>query len=150
MSEPANIKNIRMKCWLQFLTVAAGIILVASASSLLRVRIDLTEDKRYTLSAPTRKILSGIKNDVYIQVYLDGEIPIPLKRLRRSVIEMLDEFRVASGRKIDYEFFNPSEGKDAKQRDAQYQVLAKKGLIPVDLRANDAEGGSTVKRIFPG
>jgi ABC-2 type transport system permease protein len=150
MIGPGNIKNIRLKSWLQFLTAVAGIILIASASSLIRLRFDLTEDKRYTLSNPTRKILSGIKNDIYIQVYLDGEMPIPLKRLRRSVREMLDEFRVASGRKIDYEFINLSEGKDSKQRDTQYQSLMKKGLIPVDLRASDAEGGSTVKRIFPG
>jgi gliding-associated putative ABC transporter substrate-binding component GldG len=150
MNDSVNIKNIRIRSWLQFLSASAVIILLASASSLVRIRLDLTEDKRYTLSAPTRKVLSDIKNDVYIQVYLDGEIPIPLKRLRRSVREMLDEFRVASGRKIDYEFINPSEGKDSKQRDSQYQHLTGKGLIPIDLRANDAEGGSTVKRIFPG
>ena len=36
---------------------------------------------------------------------------------------MLDEFRIASGRKIDYEFINPSEGKDAKQRQAQLSVI---------------------------
>ena len=150
MNDSGNIKNIRIRSWLQFFSTSAIIILVASASSLIRFRVDLTEDKRYTLSAPTRNVLSDLKNDVYIQVYLDGEIPIPLKRLRRSVREMLDEFRIASGRKIDYEFINPSEGKDSKQRDSQYQYLTGKGLIPIDLRANDAEGGSTVKRIFPG
>jgi ABC-2 type transport system permease protein len=150
MNDSGNIKNIRIRSWLQFFSTSAIIILVASAGSLVRFRLDLTEDKRFTLSAPTRNVLSDLKNDVYIQVYLDGEIPIPLKRLRRSVREMLDEFRIASGRKIDYEFINPSEGKDSKQRDSQYQYLTGKGLIPIDLRANDAEGGSTVKRIFPG
>jgi len=150
MIDSGNIKSLRLKSWLQFLMVVAAIILVASASSLIRVRFDLTEDKRYTLSLPTKNVLSEIKNDIYIQIYLDGEMPIPLKRLKRSVREMLDEFRVASGRKIDYEFINPSEGKDSKQRDSQYQYLMKKGLIPVDLKASDSEGGSTVKRIFPG
>jgi gliding-associated putative ABC transporter substrate-binding component GldG len=143
-------KRLKLRGWLQFIYVAAGIILLASVSSLLRVRLDLTEDKRYTLSVPTRKVLSAIKNDIYIQVYLDGDIPIPLKRLKRSVTDMLDEFRIASGRKIDYEFINPSEGKDAGQRETQFQALVKKGLVPVDIRASDAEGGSTVKRIFPG
>jgi ABC-2 type transport system permease protein len=150
MVEDGNMKNIRVKSWLHFLSAVIIVILVASAASLVRFRLDLTEDKRYTLSGPTKRVLSGIKNDIYIQVYLDGEIPIPLKRLRRSVIEMLDEFRVASGRRIDYEFINPSEGKDSKERETRYQYLIKKGLIPVRLRANDAEGGSTVKRIFPG
>src|SRR5664280_453671 len=142
--------TIKLKSWLQFLTAIAGIILLVSASSFLRLRFDLTEDKRFTLSEPTRNVLSHLKNDIYIQVYLDGEIPIPLKRLKRSVGELLDEFRIASGRKIDYEFLNPSAGKDIKQRESLYQILAKKGLIPIDLHASDAEGGSTQKIIFPG
>jgi ABC-2 type transport system permease protein len=150
MTGSGNIKSIRLKSWLQFTISVALIILVASVSSIFRIRVDLTEDKRYTLSVPTRKVLSDLRNDIYIQVYLDGEMPIPLKRLKRSVREMLDEFRVVSRRKIDYEFVNPSTGYDPKQRDRQYGDLMKKGLIPVDLRASDAEGGSSVKRIFPG
>jgi ABC-2 type transport system permease protein len=150
MADSANSKNLKLKGWLQFLSAVAIIILFATVSSLIRVRFDLTEDKRYTLSIPTKKVLSGIKNDIYIQVYLDGEIPIPLKRLKRSVSEMLDEFRIASGRKIDYEFINPSEGTDKKQRDNQYQTLINKGLNPINIKAADGEGGSTQKIIFPG
>ena len=150
MTETTNSKSLKFRSWLQFLTVVAAIILFASLSSFLRVRLDLTEDKRYTLSDQTRKVLKGIKNDIYIQVYLDGEIPIPLKRLKRSVREMLDEFRIASGRKIDYEFINPSEGKNVQQRNAKYQLLENKGLNPVDVKASDTEGGSTTKRIYPG
>lgn len=150
MTDKENSKSIKGRSWLQFITVVAGIILVASVISFLRVRLDLTEDKRYTLSDPTRKVLRSIKNEIYIQVYLDGEMPIPLKRLKRSVREMLDEFRIASSRKIDYEFINPSEGKNVQQRNSFYQVLEKKGLNPIDIRASDAEGGSTTKRIYPG
>jgi len=104
MTDTGTNSNIRLRSWLQFSSAVAGIILLASLSSFLRLRLDLTEDKRYTLSIPTRKVLSGLKNDIYIQVYLDGEMPIPLKKLKRNVREMLDEFRIASGRKIDYEF----------------------------------------------
>ncbi|HUX59309.1 MAG TPA: gliding motility-associated ABC transporter substrate-binding protein GldG [Bacteroidales bacterium] len=150
MTDTANNRGMKLRSWLQFLTAVAAIILFASVSSLIRVRIDLTEDKRFTLSEPTRNVLSDIKNDIFIQVYLDGEIPIPLKRLKRSVGEMLDEFRIASGRKIDYEFINPSEGADAKQRENQYQTLINKGLVPINIQAADAEGGSSQKIIFPG
>ena len=149
MTDNSN-KTIRLRSWLQFLTTVAGIILLAAIGSLLRLRLDLTEDKRYTLSNPTKKVLSGLKNDIYIQVYLDGDIPIPLKRLKRSVGEILDELRIASRRKIDYEFINPSEGKDAKQRNSQYESLSAKGLSPIKLQAADGEGGSTQKIIFPG
>jgi ABC-2 type transport system permease protein len=142
--------NIKIRSWIQFITSVAVIIVIASAASLLRVRFDLTQDKRYTLSVPTKKILSGLKNDIYIQVYLDGDIPVPLKRLKRSVKETLDEFRIASGRKIDYEFINPSEGSNEKQRNTMYQSLVNKGLTPINVQAGDEEGGSTQKIIFPG
>jgi len=150
MTEKTGDRGIKLKSWLQFLSIVAGIILVSVISSFLRFRYDLTEDKRFTLSRPTRQVLSHLKNDIYIQVYLEGEIPIPLKRLKRSVGEMLDEFRIASGRKLDYEFINPSGGKDARQREAQYQTLEKKGLNPIRLETGDSEGGSSQKIIFPG
>jgi ABC-2 type transport system permease protein len=150
MEETADNKRIKLRSWIQLLGTVAIIIFLSFASSLFRLRYDLTEDKRFTLSAPARNVLSHLKNDIYIQVYLDGEIPIPLKRLKRSVGELLDEFRIASGRKIDFEFINPSGGKDAKQREAQYEALAKKGLAPIRLEASDAEGGSAQKIIFPG
>jgi len=150
MTVSGDSKSIKFRSWFQFLSSVTAIIILALLTSFMRVRLDLTEDRRYTLSEQTRKILTNLKNDIYIQVYLDGEIPIPLKRLKRSVREMLDEFRITSGRKIDYEFINPSEGKNVQQRNAQYQLLEKKGLNPVNIRASDAEGGSTTKRIYPG
>lgn len=146
----SNRSNIKLQSWLQFIISVAGIILVAALCSRVRIRLDLTEDKRYTLSAPTKKILDEIRNDIYVQVYLDGDIPVPLKRLKRSVQEMLDEFRVASDRHIDYEFINPSEAKDSREREALYNSLFNKGLNPVNIQARDEEGGKTQKLIFPG
>ncbi len=149
MAETSHNK-LKFKGWSGMLLTIASIIIISSASVLVRMRLDLTEDKRFTLSEPTIKILSALKNDIYIQVYLEGEIPIPLKRLKRSVLEMLEEFRIASGRKVDYEFINPSEGNNADQRNARYQSLIKKGLAPINIQAGDEEGGSSQKIIFPG
>lgn len=142
--------RLKINSWVKLVAIIVVIIIAASASMLLRVRLDLTEDKRFTLSDPTKNILSDLKNDIFIQVYLDGDIPIPLKRLKRSVGEMLEEFRIESGRKVDYEFINPSRGESVEQRNAQYQSLIKKGLSPVNLQAGDDEGGSSRRIIFPG
>jgi ABC-2 type transport system permease protein len=150
MPENSKIKSIKAKSWLQFASAFLIALFIAIAGSFLRIRLDLTADKRFSLSQPTRKVLSKIKNDIYIQVYLDGEMPIPFKRLRRSVGEMLDEFRIVSGRKIDYDFINPSEGSEPVKRNALYQSLISKGLNPVEIRASDKEGGSSQKIIFPG
>ncbi len=142
--------EIKYRSWIGFLAVAAAVISLSILCTFIHIRLDLTEDHRYSLSAQTRGILSKLKNDVYVQVYLEGEMDIAFRRLRRSVKEMLDEFHVVSGKKLDYEFINPSAGKDDKTRSNQYDALNKKGLIPVDIRARDKEGGISRKRIYPG
>ena len=150
MTDYKDIKNNRVKSVLQFISAVVVVICLAAAGSFLRVRVDLTEDKRFTLSEPTRNVLSGLRNDIFIQVYLEGEMPIPFKRLKRSVKEMLEEFRIISKRRVDYEFINPSEGKDTGERESLYKELRAKGLNPVNVQAGDDEGGSSQKIIFPG
>lgn len=150
MTVRSDLGYIRMKSWIKFSSITLTVILLAVVSSYLKIRIDLTEDKRYTLSEPTRKILRDLRNDMFVQVYLEGEMPIPFKRLKRSVNDILDEFRISSGRKIDFEFINPARGKDLAERESFYHSLAEKGLNPVNIRAGDEEGGSSQKIIFPG
>ena len=142
--------RIKLNCWLQFILIVMVAVIISVLSTLIRFRLDLTEDHRYTLSGPTHQVLSNLKNDVFIQVFLDGEMEIAFKKLRRSVKEMLDEFHIASGKKVDYEFINPSSDKDSKSRDAYYQTLTNKGLNPVNIRAKDNEGRTSQKIIFPG
>jgi len=150
MTKNGNDKDIKTRGWLQFGSVVLVVFFAAILGSLIRVRLDLTGDRRYTLSEPSRKVLSGIKNDIFIQVYLDGEMPIPFKRLKRSVSELLDEFRIASRRKIDYSFINPSAEDNPERREAMYQSLVDKGLYPINIQSGDKEGGSSQKIIFPG
>ena len=150
MPENSNDKNTRLNSWVSFIITVTAIIVIAWLVSLARIRLDLTEDKRYTLSSQTLKVLDEIKNDIYIQVYLDGEMQIPLKRLRRSVQEMLDEFRIASGRKISYEFINPSASGDEQKRESLFQDLYNKGLVPVRAQYTDGKGGESQRLVFPG
>jgi len=72
MAETKLTQSISSRSWIRFAITAAAIILAASALGFVRLRFDLTEDKRFTLAQPTKKILDGIENDIYIQVYLKG------------------------------------------------------------------------------
>jgi ABC-2 type transport system permease protein len=141
---------LRRKARLRFLAVAASAIAAGYMLTLFSFRVDLTEDRRYTLSPQTKTILSELPGEVYIQVYLDGDMPVPFKKMRRSVSEMLDEFMIRSDRKIGYDFINPSAGSDKGQRNARMTELINKGLTPVNVQAGDDEGGTTTKMIFPG
>lgn len=126
----------------------AIILLLNFIGYYLFTRFDLTSEKRYSLSEPTKKTLRNLEDIVYFQVYLEGEFPAGFKRLKRETREMLDQFRAYTDN-IEYEFVNPSESSDANERKAVYQRLVERGLNPTDLQVKTNEGASQ-QIIFPG
>ena len=112
-------------------------------------RIDLTSDKRFTLAPVSKEVMQTLDEPVYIHMYLEGEMPLSLKKMRQSVIEMLDEVEVYANGKLQYLLVNPSEGSEQK-RNAMYQDLYAKGLQPIYVQESDSEGGSSQRMIFPG
>ncbi|MBN1337839.1 MAG: gliding motility-associated ABC transporter substrate-binding protein GldG [Bacteroidales bacterium] len=133
---------------LQFSMVFLIIILLNVIGNYFFFRIDLTAEKRYTLSEQTKKILRELDDIVFFEVYLEGEFPAGFKRLRQATIEMLDQFRAYSPN-IQYEFINPSESSDPAVRNDIYKRLAERGLNPTDLMVNTRQGKSQ-QIIFPG
>lgn len=141
-------RNLRNQSLLQLLFVLLIIIVVNFISSQLFFRLDLTAEKRYSLSEVTRNIIRKLDDRVYIKIYLDGEnLPLGFKRLKRSVREMLDDFRVYS-KNIEYEFIDPFGDTDNNTKREVDMQLIKKGLIPQYLQEM---GNSEYKEqvIFP-
>ena len=108
--------------------------------------LDLTEDKRFTLSEPTRKMLRNLDAEVYVNVLLEGEFNAGFKRLQRSVSEMLDDFRSQSGF-ITFSYTNPGEG-SVDDINARRTELANEGIVPTNLRIKTTEG-TEEKFIYP-
>ena len=126
------------------------ILLVNYISSFVFERFDLTSEKRYSLTEPTKKIIKQLDDNVFFKVYLEGDFPAGFKRLRSETLEMLNEFRAySSGAHIEYEFINPSESADEEIRNNIYRELYKQGLRPTDLEIKD-EDGISQKIIWPG
>ncbi len=94
-------------------------ILLAAAAigSVAKVRVDLTADHLYTLSAGTRKILKKIDTPVVIHFYCTqsgNDMPIALKNYAKRVEDLLAEYRQASGGKIEIDKFDPQPDSDAE------------------------------------
>jgi ABC-2 type transport system permease protein len=143
-----NKRNTRLNNITQLLLGLAIIALLNVIGSFVFTRVDLTSEKRYSLSDATKEMLGTIDDIVYFRVYLEGEFPAGFKRLARETREMLNEFR-AYNRNIEYEFINPSESPDNTERNKIYAQLVEKGLSPTDLRVKTKDGTST-QLIFPG
>ncbi|GAB4145239.1 MAG: gliding motility-associated ABC transporter substrate-binding protein GldG [Bacteroidia bacterium] len=138
------------------INLALGIAIIALLNVLgqyLFFRVDLTAEKRYTLSESTREMLENLDDVVFFKIYLEGEFPQGaggFKRLRDETRIMLDEFRAYAGDNIQYEFINPAENPDKKQREAFQQQLIEKGVRQFNLEVPSEDGGMSNMPIFPG
>ncbi len=122
------------------------IILINVISQFYYKTFDFTDDKRYTLTPSTEKLLKNQKDVIFVKVLLDGEFPAGFVRLQKSTKNILNEFRSINP-KIDFEFENPLEG-TVDEINKTKEQLRKQGILPVTLFIG--EGNSrTEKSIYP-
>ncbi len=108
-------------------------------------RFDLTADKRYTLSQTSLKIVSEVKEPLYIDIFLEGEFPGEFKKLQTETKQLLEEFK-SQNSNIIIQFINPLE--DEEQKDKTMQSFIERGMIPVNVTVND-KGQQTQEVVFP-
>lgn len=135
---------------LKLILEMALVILLAIVLSSFFYRLDLTSEKRYSLSSYTKRTLKNLNDIVYIRIYLDGELNIPFRKMQQGIRETLEEFRVYGKDNIQYSFLNPFESSDAGVRKDKFNELFEKGLKPTSIHSRDKEGGTAEKIIFPG
>ena len=73
-----------------FLAVLVGLNVLAS---FVFMRWDATQEKRYTISDATRKLLKNLDGQVLVKVYLTGDFPPGFERLEGAVRETLESFK---------------------------------------------------------
>ena len=124
-------------------------IFLNQLASFYFIRLDLTEEKRYTIKGPTKELLLRLDDDVYVEVYLEGDLNAGFRRLRKAIEETLEEFRVYSDNKIHYVFKDPASASGQQAQKEFMASLASKGIQPLDVIDNK-NGKRTQKRVFPG
>ena len=143
------IRNIKKQSLLQLVLLVSILVILNVLSRFAFSRIDMTQEKRFTLSQSSKQLSKDLKDIIFFKIYLDGDLPPGFNRLKNSLKELLDEFRVYSGDNIEYEFIDPSASSDEKEKMQLYKQLAGKGLIPTNLEQKD-QAGQSQKIIFPG
>ena len=73
-------------------------------ASIWHTRIDLTAEKRFTLSKPVKKMLTSLDTPVSIDLFLKGNYPSGFKKLGNAAGDILNEFRQLAGNKLKYRF----------------------------------------------
>ena len=144
-----KLDSKKLESILYFLIGLFVIIVANQLSSKLFYRYDLTEEKRFTISEASIRVLENLIETVYIDVYLEGDLPAGVKRLQKSVKETLDEYKIYAGSNLQFRFINPSTAKGKKARQEFYESLIKKGIQATNFY-NNVDGKKTQTLIFPG
>ncbi len=79
-----------------------------------RARVDLTQDRLYSLSPSTKKILRSLDERLLVRAYLSERLHPLLAPLAPQIKDLLEEYRVSGGGKVRVEIVDPSDSKEAK------------------------------------
>lgn len=115
------------------IALIAGILLLVNIlSNQFFFRLDLTEDKQYTLSNATKNILSNLENPVTVTAYFSDDLPTQFAKNKRDFQDMLVEYANLSKGMVDYEFISP-------ETDEQKQEAAQNGIQPLLINVREKD-----------
>lgn len=144
-------KQQQSQAVLRIVILAAILFCINLLASRFHAGIDLTREKRFTLSASTKKQLKKLNEVVVVDVYLKGkDFPAGFKRLADATREKLQSFQDVAGSKILFRFVDPFEGKSQEEKGNIFRDLASRGIYGVNLQVEQgASEGYSEKVIFP-
>ena len=128
-------------------TVGLVVVFVVSANFLLR--IDLTSDKRFSVSVVSTKIVSGLESPTEIELYLAGELEPGLRKIQAEVLEKIAVLNAYAAKPIRVRVFDPYRIGNIDKQKEFINGLLEKGVSRTSFRKKTDKGIST-KYIFPG
>ncbi|MEK6153535.1 gliding motility-associated ABC transporter substrate-binding protein GldG [Flavobacteriaceae bacterium 3-367] len=133
------------KTVLSFVKALVVLVLINLLGTFFYTRLDLTEDKRYTLSEAALASVEDFGTPVIVDVLLNGSLPPEFERLKQETKQLLEEFG-AENNNIKFSFIDPLE--DEGQTEATVAELQAIGLKPASITVED-NGKVSQEILFP-
>lgn len=140
-------RSKKTQTYITLLLIFAILLIINILANYFKAHIDLTEEKRFTLTEPTKKQVKALDDVVFVRVLLEGKFPASFKRLQNATREMLNDFHNLNTY-VEYKFEDPSVSGTPEEKKRRYEELAKEGLVPTRLRLVD-DKEKTEQYIFP-
>ncbi|MCU0419808.1 MAG: gliding motility-associated ABC transporter substrate-binding protein GldG [Cyclobacteriaceae bacterium] len=135
--------------WLLLANAILLAVVLNQLAALYFFRLDLTEEKRFTIKAPTKELLAQLPEDVFVEVFLAGDLNPGFTRFQKAIAETLEEFRIYSRNRVKFVFTDPAQARSEQDRQEYFRYLAAKGVLP--LPVFETKNGQRVEKIvFPG
>ena len=107
--------------------IIIGIVLVLNIiSAKYFTRIDLSKNKSFTLSQVSKDLVSSLNDKIVIKAFVSDNLPAPYNNVRRSLADLLGDYKTYSKGNLIFEFYNPTgEGDTTLEKEAnKYGVPA--------------------------
>jgi len=125
------------------LLIAGIVVLLNILANRYFLRLDFTEDKRYTLSEATKNILENLDDPVTVTAYFSEGLPPNIDRTRVRFRELLSEYAMRADGNIAYEFINPGKNSETEQQ------AVRNGISPVMINVREKDQ-SVQKKAYLG
>jgi ABC-2 type transport system permease protein len=142
-----TFKNKKIQALITVALVAAILLIINMLVSFTNSHIDLTEEKRFSLTEPTKRQLRDLTDVVFVRVLLEGKFPAGFKRLQSATQDLLNDFHGINP-VFEYKFEDPTEGGTPEEKKKRFEAFAEQGLVPMRLQAVDNDQKSE-QIIFP-
>ena len=96
-------------------------------------RIDLTEDKQYTLSEATKNIMESLDEPITVKAYFSENLPPNIARTKKDFEEYLIEYARLSDNNLIYDFINPGEDEEIEKK------AVESGIQPVMINVREKD-----------
>ncbi len=125
----------------------AALVLVNLIGQRFKFRLDLTADKRYSLSPATIQLLKNLPDAVTVSAYFTEKMPPDLAIARQDFKDLLVEYAARSNGHVVFEFTDPNSA-DSLEQKAQQEGI--KPLLAQTREKDKAENlqvymGATVR-----
>ncbi len=107
---------------INLLLIVVNLVVFNLVSSDLFGRIDLTENRVYTLSDVTRDVLRNLEETLTIKAYFTRELPAPYNNIARYVEDQLAEMKAYGGGRMRYEFLDPADEEELKKEAEKFRL----------------------------
>ncbi|MGH2553940.1 MAG: DUF7088 domain-containing protein, partial [Chitinophagaceae bacterium] len=130
--------------WLMLLVI---LFVINFLTSFFHSRLDLTKEKRYTISKASKELLQKLDDDVYVEVFLKGEFPSGFRKLANSTEEFLGLMKERNSTKFHYRFISPLDEMPGINK-VYGDSLISLGAVPINLTVQK-KAGENSNIIFP-
>ena len=104
--------------------VVIGVILVVVNIIGLTLfgRLDLTDDKVYSLSDASIDLIENLEDPVTLKAFFTEDLPAPYINYRRFLRDKLADYRAYGGSNIQYEFVDPAEDEELQEEANRFRI----------------------------